>query len=56
MRVLVVEDETQIADFVARGLTEHGYAVDVASDGDEALEWTRLVAFDAVILDVMLPR
>ena len=37
MRVLLVEDEVQIADFVTRGLAEQGYAVDVAYDGDEAL-------------------
>ena len=46
MRVLLVEDEVRIADFVTRGLSEHGYAVDVATDGDEALHWT----------DVMLPK
>ena len=55
MRVLLVEDESRIADFVARGLTEQGYAVDVASDGDEALEWPRVADFDVIILDVMLP-
>ncbi len=55
MRVLVVEDEQRIADFIRRGLTEQGYAVDVASDGDEALGWSDAAAFDAVVLDVMLP-
>ena len=39
MRVLVVEDEHKIADFIRKGLTEHGYAVDVAFDGEEALDW-----------------
>ena len=38
MRVLVVEDERRIAEFLSRGLSEQGYAVDVASDGDEALD------------------
>ena len=56
MRVLLVEDEGRIADFVTRGLSEHGYAVDVATDGDEALHWTAVASFDLVILDVMLPR
>ena len=56
MRVLLVEDEARIADFVSRGLTEQGYAVDVASDGDEALQWTDVAEFDMIILDVMLPR
>ena len=55
MRVLLVEDEAQIADFVARGLTEQGYAVDLATEGDEALDWTNIATFDAVVLDVMLP-
>ena len=55
MRVLLVEDETRIADFVSRGLSEQGYAVDVASDGDEALQWTDVADFDLIVLDVMLP-
>ena len=55
MRVLLVEDEARIADFVTRGLSEQGYAVDVASDGDEALQWTDVADFDLIILDVMLP-
>jgi heavy metal response regulator len=55
MRVLVVEDERRIADFVCRGLSEQGYAVDVAYDGDEALQWTDVADYDVVILDVMLP-
>ena len=56
MRVLLVEDEARIADFIARGLSEQAYAVDVASDGDEALQWANVVDFDLIILDVMLPR
>ena len=55
MRVLLVEDESRIADFVAQGLREQGYAVDVASTGDEALDWTEAAVFDLIILDVMLP-
>ncbi len=55
MRVLLVEDEERIADFVSRGLTERGYVVDVASDGEEALQWAHVADFDVVILDVMLP-
>ena len=55
MRVLVVEDERRIADFISRGLSEHGYAVDVAYDGDEALDWPAVADFDVIILDVMLP-
>jgi len=55
MRVLVVEDERRIADFLSRGLSEQGYAVDVAYDGDEALDWPTVAQFDVIILDVMLP-
>ena len=56
MRVLLVEDESRIADFVSRGLSEQGYAVDVAVDGDEAIDWTSAADFDLIVLDVMLPR
>ena len=56
MRVLLVEDERRIADFVTRGLSGQGYAVDVALDGEEALQWTDVASFDLVVLDVMLPR
>ena len=55
MRVLLVEDEPKIADFVQRGLTEEGYAVDVADDGEEGLEWPSIADFDVILLDVMLP-
>jgi len=55
MRILVVEDEPQIADFLARGLTENGYSVDTAHDGEEALQWPAVAEFDVIILDVMLP-
>ena len=55
MRVLVVEDECRIADFISRGLSEQGYAIDVAYDGDEALQWVDVAEFDVIVLDVMLP-
>ena len=55
MRVLLVEDERKIAEFVSVGLSEQGYAVDVAYDGHEALHWKDVVDFDIIILDVMLP-
>ena len=55
MRVLVVEDEPQIASFIVRGLTENGYSVDLASDGHEALAWPSVAEFDVIVLDVMLP-
>jgi DNA-binding response OmpR family regulator len=55
MRVLLVEDELPIADFIARGLTENGYSVDIAHDGEEAVAWPSVADFDIIILDVMLP-
>ena len=55
MRVLVVEDERRIADFISKGLAEQGYGVDIAYDGDEALHWADVAEFDVIVLDVMLP-
>lgn len=55
MRILVVEDDEEIATFVERGLREAGHAVDVTDDGDDALGWTLIVQYDAIVLDVMLP-
>jgi DNA-binding response OmpR family regulator len=56
MRVLVVEDEASIANFVRRGLYETGYAVDVACDGEEGLAYALVAEYDVLILDIMLPR
>jgi len=56
MRALIVEDDATIADFVARGLREAGFAVDIAADGEEALEGTRQQAYDVAIVDLMLPK
>ena len=55
MRILLVEDEERIADFIRRGLSEEGYAVDIARDGEEAVDWPAVADFDVIILDVMLP-
>jgi len=56
MRVLLVEDERRAAEILAKGLREHAYAVDVAVDGEDALFRASTTDYDAVILDVMLPR
>lgn len=56
MRLLVVEDEPKLAQFIQRGLAEESFAVDVARDGEEALERAARTAYDLVILDLMLPR
>jgi len=55
MRILVVEDEKRIADFLSRGLESGGYAVDVAGDGATALEMVHATEYDLVILDLGLP-
>jgi DNA-binding response OmpR family regulator len=55
MRVLVVEDEADLADAVARGAGREGYAVDVAYDGDAALDKAAVNAYDLVCLDLNLP-
>lgn len=55
MRVLVVEDERKISAYVKRGLEEHGFAVDTAFTGPEALDWADTVDFDVIVLDRMLP-
>jgi heavy metal response regulator len=56
MRVLVVEDEPGVAQFVEQGLTESGYATDVARDGQSGLEYTLAADYDLIVLDIMLPK
>ena len=55
MRILVIEDEAKIAQFMKRGLKEEGYAVDVAKDGEEGYAFATIEDYDVVILDIMLP-
>jgi heavy metal response regulator len=55
MRILVVEDERKVADFVSRGLSEAGHAVDVEYDGLQGLRRAGSESYDLIILDVMLP-
>ena len=55
MRILLVEDDRRIASFVAKGLREQAYAVDVVGNGDEAGYKLSINDYDAVILDVMIP-
>jgi DNA-binding response OmpR family regulator len=56
MHALIIEDDRTIADFVARGLREAGFAVDVASDGEEGLAAALEQNPDVAIVDLMLPR
>ena len=55
VRVLVVEDEAPMADSIKRGLEAEGFAVDIAANGVDGLHLAREVAYDAIILDLMLP-
>lgn len=56
MRILVVEDDRKVAGFIEMGLREEGYAVDVAADGDEATVLGHVNDYDAILLDLMLPK
>src|SRR5947207_12420322 len=56
MRILVIEDEKKTAAFLAKGLREAGFAVDVAPDGETGLEQARAKKFDLLIVDIMLPH
>jgi len=56
MRVLVIEDEHDLRESLSQSLREAGYAVDAASDGKEGLHYAREIEYDAILLDVMLPR
>lgn len=56
MRILVVEDDRKVAGFIEMGLREEGYAVDVAKDGEEAIVLAHVNDYDAIMLDLMLPK
>jgi two-component system copper resistance phosphate regulon response regulator CusR len=56
MRVLLVEDDSRVASFIRRGLREERYAVDLAKDGEEALYLAQTGEYDAIVLDLLLPK
>ena len=56
MRILVVEDEQNVAAFIEQGLTEEGYAVDAVGDGELALAYAETYDYDLILLDVLLPK
>ncbi|MDD4858757.1 MAG: response regulator transcription factor [Dehalococcoidales bacterium] len=56
MRVLVVEDERHLASIIKRGLLEEGYSVDTVYDGEEAEYMAENVAYDLIVLDIMIPK
>jgi len=55
MRILLVEDERQVASFVTRALQENSYTVDLAETGEKAIELARQTPYDSILLDVRLP-
>ena len=56
MRLLVVEDDVRLCDVLRRGLSEQGHIVDVAHDGEEGEMWAHGAPYDAIVLDVNLPK
>ena len=56
MRILLIEDEKKTADFLAKGLREAGYSVDIARDGETGLEMGLSTPYDLLIVDVLLPK
>ena len=56
MRLLIVEDEADIVHALQRGLKNEGYAVDVAMDGEDALDFLSLNTYDLLVLDINLPK
>ncbi len=56
MKLLVVEDEARMVELLRKGLSEEGHTVVCASDGNEGLELARNYEFDAIILDIMMPK
>lgn len=56
MRILIIEDDEKLSRFIAKGLREEQYAVDVSHDGEDGSHWAMENEYDLVILDIMLPK
>ncbi|MFW2366118.1 MAG: response regulator transcription factor [Desulforhopalus sp.] len=56
MRILIIEDDAKIASFIAKGLKEAGFTVDICGDGQSGLERGLSVIYDAAVIDLMLPQ
>src|SRR4030065_895015 len=56
MRILVIEDEIKVANFIKKGLEEEHYAVDNAYDGESGLYMTEVNEYDLIVLDLMIPK
>jgi two-component system, OmpR family, copper resistance phosphate regulon response regulator CusR len=55
MRILLAEDQPRVAGFIAKGLREQSYAVDIASDGEQAVYHASVTEYDLIVLDIMMP-
>jgi len=55
MRILIIEDEQKAANYLKKGLTENGFSVDIANDGEDGLHLATTEAYSLIVLDVMLP-
>ena len=55
MKILVIEDDPTVGQFVKRGLEEQRWGVDLVADGEEGERWARSEAYDLIILDMRLP-
>jgi two-component system copper resistance phosphate regulon response regulator CusR len=56
MKLLIVEDEHKVVDYLRSGLTEQGWVVDIALDGEEGMHLATEFDYDVIVLDVMLPK
>lgn len=56
MRILLIEDDVRLAETLAEALTDQLYTVDIASDGESALDYTKALDYDLLLLDIMLPE
>ena len=56
MRILIAEDERNLNRILAKQLADNGYAVDACFDGQEALDYLEAEPYDAIILDIMMPK
>ena len=56
MRILIVEDDSSLAEGIAAVLTKHNYVVDIAADGEAGLELVGVASYDLILLDIVLPK
>ena len=56
MRILIIEDDSDLAQFIRKGLQEEGYAIDQATNGEDGFLFASTYSYDLLLLDVMLPQ